>query len=192
MGTVSRLPRPATPTTAEAIATYLNTLDHPENAGTRRVYASTLRQLRTHLGDDLPVGDLGNATTGAALGDWFGDQWGTRAPATFNRNLDAIRSAVDYWREQDWITTDPAQALRRRSQAPDHTRALARASSIAASTTVPLLPGEPHVRCERAVRRPRGQRSGPHRQLDADGGPGHLGRSRRHRVTVAPGADNAR
>jgi integrase len=126
MGTVSRLPRPSTPTAAEAIMAYLATLDHPESAGTRRVYASTLRQLRTHLGDDLPIGELDNAATGTAVSDWFTGRWGSRAPATFNRNLDAIRSAVGYWREQDWLTTDPTRALRRRSRAPERTRALSR------------------------------------------------------------------
>ncbi|SDT11434.1 hypothetical protein [Actinoplanes derwentensis] len=45
MGTVNRLARPATPTAAEASTAYLGILDHPESVGTRRVYASTLRQL---------------------------------------------------------------------------------------------------------------------------------------------------
>jgi integrase len=126
MGTVSRLPRATTPTVAKAISAYLSTLDHPESAGTRRVYASTLRQLRTHLGDGQPIGDLDDIATGKALADWFTDRWGIRAPATFNRNLDAIRSAVGYWREQDWITTDPTRALRRRGPAPDRTRVLSR------------------------------------------------------------------
>lgn len=39
MGTVSRPPRAATPTVAEAIAAYLSTLDHPESAGTLSAYA---------------------------------------------------------------------------------------------------------------------------------------------------------
>ena len=40
MGTASRLPREATPTVAEAIGAYRATLDRPETAGTRRVYAT--------------------------------------------------------------------------------------------------------------------------------------------------------
>ena len=129
MGTVSRLPRAATPTVTvtEAIGAYLATLDHPESAGTRRVYTSTLRQLRDHLGGDQPIGVLDHEATGPALVDWFTQRWGTRAPATFNRNLDALRSAIGYWREQDWIVTDPTRQLRRRSRAPDRTKALSRA-----------------------------------------------------------------
>lgn len=36
----------AGPTLAAAVAAYLATLDHPETAGTYRVYAGTLRALR--------------------------------------------------------------------------------------------------------------------------------------------------
>jgi integrase/recombinase XerC/integrase/recombinase XerD len=49
-----------------------------------------------------------------------------RRPARFNRNLDAVRSAVGYWRNQDWLTGDPTRALRRRGRAPDRTRARSR------------------------------------------------------------------
>jgi integrase len=128
MGTVRMIrQRAAVPTLSEAITAYLATLDHPETAGTRRVYASTLRQLREHLGGEVPVAVLDEPGTAKRLAGWFADRWGTRAPATFNRNLDAIRSAVGYWRDQDWLTTDPTRSLRRRGRAPDHTKALSRA-----------------------------------------------------------------
>jgi site-specific recombinase XerD len=127
MGTVRRIRRRAeAPTLSEAIAAYLATLDHPETAGTRRVYASTLRQLREHLGAEVPVAAVDEPDTATRLVGWFADRWGTRAPATFNRNLDAIRAALGYWRDQDWITTDPTRSLRRRGRAPDRTRALSR------------------------------------------------------------------
>jgi integrase len=74
-----------------------------------------------------PVGGLDDTATGKALAGWFTDRWSSRAPSTFNRNLDAIRSAVGYGREQGWITTDPTRALRRRGRAQDRTRALTRA-----------------------------------------------------------------
>ena len=108
MGTVRRIrQRAEAPTLSEAIAAYLATLDHPETAGTRRVYASTLRQLARHLGAEVPVAALDEPDTAKRLAGWFADRWGTRAPATFNRNLDAIRSAIGYWRDQDWITDRP-------------------------------------------------------------------------------------
>jgi integrase len=127
-GTVRRIRRRAEgPTLSGAIAAYLATLDHPETAGTCRVYGSTLRQLREHLGGAVPVAVLDEPDTAKRLAGWFADRWGTRAPATFNRNLDAIRSAVGYWRDQAWLATDPTRSLRRRGRAPDRTKALSRA-----------------------------------------------------------------
>ncbi len=129
MGTGRRLSQRAeAPTLGEAIAAYLATLDHPENAGTRRVYASTLRQLREHLGAELPVAALDEPAAAARLIGFLADRWGSSAPATFNRNLDAIRAAVGYWHDQDWLATDPTRSVRRRGRAPDRTRALSRAA----------------------------------------------------------------
>ena len=51
-----------------------------------------------------------------ALTGWFEQCWGARAPATFNRNLDALRSAARHWRNQGWLHTDPTAALRRRAR----------------------------------------------------------------------------
>jgi len=126
MGVVHRIHPSSAPSVGTAIAAYLATLDHPETAGTRRVYASTLRQLAAHLGADRALASLEQPDVAAAVVEWFAGRWGERAPATFNRNLDAIRSAIGYWREQDWITTDPTRSLRRRGRAPDRTRALSR------------------------------------------------------------------
>ncbi|MEV4096245.1 tyrosine-type recombinase/integrase [Streptosporangium saharense] len=55
---------------------------------------------------------------------WFTHQWSGRAPATFNRHLDALRSAVAFWMDQGWLAADPTRRLRRRDRAPDRTRAL--------------------------------------------------------------------
>jgi integrase/recombinase XerC/integrase/recombinase XerD len=96
MGTVSRLRPVAGPDVAEAIDGFQATLDHPETAGTCRVYASTLRQLRAHLGPAAPLAVLDEPAAAAALVAWFTAQWGKRAPATFNRNLDTLRSAIGY------------------------------------------------------------------------------------------------
>jgi integrase/recombinase XerC/integrase/recombinase XerD len=109
-----------------AVDAFLSTLDHPETAGTRRVYAGTLEALRTHLGPAAPLVVLEDPTVVAGLVAWFGDRWANAAPATFNRHLDTLRSAIGYWRDQDWLVGEPTRALRRRGRAPDRTRALDR------------------------------------------------------------------
>ena len=76
----------------------------------------------------MPVSALDEPDTASRLAGWFGDQWGTRAPATFHRNHDAIRSAVGYWRDQAWLRTDPTRTLRRRGRAPDRSKALSKAA----------------------------------------------------------------
>jgi hypothetical protein len=78
-------------TVHEAIAAYLDTLDSP---GTRRNYAATLAALTHHLGDETAVDTLDTPAAAQYLASWFTDRWGRQAPATFNRNLDALRSAT--------------------------------------------------------------------------------------------------
>jgi integrase len=121
-------PGPAGPSVAEAIAGYLATLDHPETAGTRRVYASTLAALCVELGADRSLASLADAAAATQLTAWFTGRWGARAPATFNRNLDALRAALGYWHDQGWLDpgVDPSRSLRRRGRAPDRTKALSR------------------------------------------------------------------
>ncbi|MFF5249263.1 hypothetical protein ACFY3V_33715 [Streptosporangium sp. NPDC000095] len=124
MGTVTRLPRQAAATRlGEAITAYLATLDHAESAGTKRVYAGTLRALRTRLGAGLAVAELDQLANVAKLTDWFETTWGQRAAATYNRNLDTLRSAIGYWIDCGWLTTDPTAGLRRRGRAPDRSKA---------------------------------------------------------------------
>jgi integrase len=124
MGTVHAIRQDETATLAEAAAAFLTTLDHPESQGTRRAYASTLRALRAELGDETGVAELNAVRVGA----WFTGQWGGSAPATWNRNLDAVRSAQRYWQDQGWMTViDLTAALRRRKRAADRSRALSRA-----------------------------------------------------------------
>lgn len=107
-----------------AVEAFLATLDHPESQGTRRVYASTLRALRAGLGDSTGTAAL----EPQQVAGWFTGQWAQAAPATWNRNLDAIRSAQRYWQDQQWMTAiDLTSALRRRQRAADRSRALSRA-----------------------------------------------------------------
>ena len=86
------------PRLGEGVAAYLATLDHPESAATCRVYGYTLRALADRFGADTAVAALDGPAGAAALAGWFERAWGQRAPATSNRNLDALRAAVRYWR----------------------------------------------------------------------------------------------
>jgi integrase len=116
-------PRTTGPTLAEAVAAFSDTL---EAWGTRRVYAGTLRSLLAQLGQATAVASLSAPETAAPISAWFTERWGDRAASTYNRNLDALRSAFGYWRDQGWLTGDPTRALRRRRRPVDRTRALSR------------------------------------------------------------------
>src|ERR1700683_799982 len=123
MGTVHKLGTSrGTVTPGHAATAYLATLDHPESAGTRRVYASTLRALRAEFGKDSDLAEL----RGDAVAEWFASRWGRSAPATWNRNRDALRSFGRYCHSQGWTAGDVAESLTRRRRAPDRSRALAR------------------------------------------------------------------
>ena len=58
---------------------------------------------------------------------WFGQQWGERAPSTWNVSLDAARSAAAYWQRQGWLAADFSRILVRRKPRPDRARALSHA-----------------------------------------------------------------
>src|SRR5204863_8946773 len=97
-------------------------------AGTHRVYTGTLRALLAHQGPLTPVAALGEPPAVATITAWFLERWGSSAPATFNRNLDALRSAIGYWQAQDWLASDRTRQLRRRRPPHDRTRAVSRAA----------------------------------------------------------------
>ena len=138
MGELHRIDRGETPTTlSRAVTAYLATLDSPEQQGTRNAYRTTLRALIAEFTD---TGDPGEPTKKdkepfavAGLDDnaavekltgWFTTRWGQRKPATWNRNLDTLRSAAAYWQDQGWITADPTRRLRRRGRTIDRSKAL--------------------------------------------------------------------
>ncbi len=124
MAIINQFAQDPGPPLATAVTAFCDTLDAQ---GTRRVYAGTLRALLVQCDPATPVSSLADPAIAAAISGWFTDRWGGRAAATFNRNLDALRSAVAYWRAQDWLLTDPTRQLRRRKRPPDRTRALSRA-----------------------------------------------------------------
>ncbi len=125
MGTVHPLAAGEAITIGAAAAAYLTALDHPESAGTRRVYGSTLRAFLARFGAGTPLGELGAGNVTA----WFSGTWGARAPATWNRNRDALRGFLAYCEERGWASGagELARGVRRRRRAPDRSRALARA-----------------------------------------------------------------
>ncbi|HMH94172.1 MAG TPA: site-specific integrase [Streptosporangiaceae bacterium] len=125
MGTVHPLGGRQAAGLGEAVAAYLAALDHPESAGTRRVYGSTLRALAAEYGARTGISDL----DAAALSAWFSRTWGGRAPATWNRNRDALRGLLAFAEAQGWLTDADAltRGIRRRKRAPDNSRALPRA-----------------------------------------------------------------
>jgi hypothetical protein len=84
----------AGPTLARATTAFLDTLESP---GTRRAYAATLRALVNHLRAATPLAAPTQRTASERIAGWFTSRWGSAAPATFNRNLDALRAALGYW-----------------------------------------------------------------------------------------------
>ncbi len=125
MGTVTAIRTDEAATLRRACADYLATLDHPESQSTRKAYTSTLRALRAGFGDATGAGELDALRVGA----WFTARWSDAAPATWNRHLDAIRSAQKYWQGRGWMDNvlDLTAAIRRRKRAADRSRALSRA-----------------------------------------------------------------
>jgi integrase len=124
MGTVHRLSTGREPVTfGHAAGAYLATLGRPEQANTLRAYGKMIRRAVAAFGADATADEI----SPERFAEWFTAQWGSRAPATWNAALDAIRSAAGYWQEQGWITADPSRRLRRRKLAPDRSRALSRA-----------------------------------------------------------------
>ena len=66
-------------------------LDHHELArSTRRVYRASQASLVAELDPATTVGEL----SGPRLADWFRDRHATAAPATWNRELATLRTAV--------------------------------------------------------------------------------------------------
>jgi integrase len=61
------------------------------------------------------------------LAGWFHGRYATAAPATWNRELATLRAAVGWWRRRGWLAVDPTDALERRRERIDRTRALTRA-----------------------------------------------------------------
>jgi integrase len=123
MGTVRRIaPAAGDVTLGRAVDAYLATLLGAEHASTRRTYGRILRRVVTEFGVETLPDEIG----AERLAEWFGSQWAGRSPSTWNVSLDAVRSAVTYWRRQGWLAADFSRMLVRRRPRPDRDRALSR------------------------------------------------------------------
>jgi integrase/recombinase XerC/integrase/recombinase XerD len=98
-------------------------LEHHDLApSTRRVYRASLADLAAAFGPTTTLSDL----SGPRLAGWFRARHVGAAPATWNRELATLRAAVGWWRRRGWLAGDPTEALERRRDRPDRTRALTR------------------------------------------------------------------
>jgi len=111
-------PKPVPPTLPAATGEFLDQRDHAPS--TRRVYTASLAALVDGFGTATRVDELDPAGTAA----WFRLRYTAAAPATWNRELATLRSAVTWWRTQGWLEADPTVLIERRRETPDRTRAL--------------------------------------------------------------------
>lgn len=109
-------------TLGEAVSAYLTSINRPESRGTHKQYAATLSRLSRHLGAGTDLVSI----TPEAVSAWVEATWGERKPATYNRGIDALRSAWTHWARQGWVGADPTSGLRRRTVAADRSRSLDR------------------------------------------------------------------
>ena len=123
MGKVRSLLPAGDITLGRAIDAYLATLAGAEQQNTRRAYSGVLRRMAAEFG----TGSVPDEISAEQFAAWFGQQWGERAPSTWNVSLDAVRSAAIYWQRQGWLAADPSRMLVRRKPRADHSRALSRA-----------------------------------------------------------------
>jgi integrase/recombinase XerD len=98
-------------------------VDHADLAATsRRVYGASLATFAAGVGAEMPLTGL----DGATVAGWFTVRYHDVAPATWNRELATLRSAITWWVSQGWAAADPTAGLARRREHPDRTRALTR------------------------------------------------------------------
>jgi integrase/recombinase XerC/integrase/recombinase XerD len=66
---------------------------------TRRVYRASLAAVVDGLGPTRPVPEV----TTERLAGWFRGRYAAAAPATWNRELATLRSAVAWWQGHGWL-----------------------------------------------------------------------------------------
>jgi integrase len=87
---------------------------------TRRSYDQTLTRLVHDLGSDRPLSTL----TVEAVTVAVTTAWGSRAPATWNRQVATVRSFLGFCRRRRWLVDDFTVDLERRPEPADRTKAI--------------------------------------------------------------------
>ena len=87
---------------------------------TRRSHDQTLTRLVRELGGDRPLSTL----TVEAVTVTVTTAWGGRAPATWNRQVAAVRSFLGFCRRRRWLVDDLTVDLERRPEPADRTQAI--------------------------------------------------------------------
>ncbi len=103
-------PKPVPPTLPAATGAFLDQRDHAPS--TRRVYTASLAALVDGFGAATEVDELDPAGTAA----WFRLRYTAAAPATWNREIATLRSAVTWWRAQGWLERLVATAREQAAQ----------------------------------------------------------------------------
>lgn len=103
-------PRPAPaasqpPTVRQAVEAFLA-------SDFRDADATAMLMLATHLGPSSRLGALDEPEAATALRAWFERLYGPAGRTSRESALRTVLGAVDFWRTQDWVTGDPAAALR--------------------------------------------------------------------------------
>jgi integrase/recombinase XerD len=84
-------------TLGAAVTAYLDSI---QVKGTKDAYRKALHPMRDHFGAGTPLADIDPAD----VADWLSQTWGSKAAATYNLRLRAVRSASAWWEERGWIT----------------------------------------------------------------------------------------
>ncbi|GAA3519963.1 integrase/recombinase XerC/integrase/recombinase XerD [Streptosporangium album] len=111
------------PALKDAIEGFLAGVSNPNTA---RAYATALRALTERFGSYTPMTVFEGEAAADRVAAWFIERWGSASAATVNARLNALASAVGWWRDQGWIIEDPLRRLKRRPVEADRTRSLDR------------------------------------------------------------------
>jgi site-specific recombinase XerD len=90
----------------------------------RETFAALTLRLRGSVGEHLAA--LDTEPGRVSLKTAFADAFDHLAPATYARHLSALRSAIRWWKDANWITGDPTAGWARPKVPVDKTRALSR------------------------------------------------------------------